>query len=189
MLECYALAPVSQPLCWGLIQLIEESAMASPNHKPHVKKINFPIVRNGFTLIEMMIVLTVVGILAATVLPSYRNSIDRASRAEAKGILLETSQFLERNYSLASRYDKTSAGVAVALPYTTSPKTGTAKYNISVNFNLPAATVAVPDPHATTFTLSAAPTGTMASDSCGTLTLTETGQQGSGGTVAECWQR
>ncbi len=133
----------------------------------------------GFTLIELMITVAIIGILAAIAYPSYTQYVQRANRAEARAILLETTQFLERNYTLANRYDQTSAGVAITsatLPFQTSPKTGTKKYDVTVNF-----------PDSQSFTLSATPAGSMTGDKCGIYTLTNTGVQGSGGTHAECW--
>jgi type IV pilus assembly protein PilE len=140
-----------------------------------------PDLQKGMSLIELMIVVSIIGILSAIAYPSYTQYVQRGNRAEARSILLETTQFLERNYTLANRYDQTSAGVAITsstLPFQQSPKSGTAKYNVTVNF-----------PDTETFTLSAAPTGVMAGDACGTLTLTNTGTQGAGGSVAECWGR
>ena len=136
----------------------------------------------GFTLIELMIAVTVVGVLAAIAYPSYQGSVRRSNRAEVKGILMETAQFLERNYTVANRYDQDSAGTAIVLPFATSPKpgSGAAKYNITVAYG------AAP---AQTFPLSATPTGTMTGDACGTFTLTNTGAQGSAGTVEDCWRR
>lgn len=140
----------------------------------------------GFTLIELMITVAIIGILAAIAYPSYTQYVQRANRAEARGLLLENAQFLERNFTTANRYDQTSAGTAInsaALPRTQSPVSGTAKYTI---------TVAMGTAPAQTFTLSAAPTGSMTGDSCGTLTLTNAGLQGaagqtSGTVVANCW--
>lgn len=137
--------------------------------------------QTGFTLIELMITVAVVGILAAIAYPNYTQYVQRANRAEARSMLLENAQFLERNYTTANRYDQTSAGATInsaALARTQSPENGTAKYNL---------TVAIGAAPAQTFTLSAAPTGSMAGDACGTLTLTNTGVQGAGGVVADCW--
>ena len=140
--------------------------------------------QHGFTLIELLVAVTIVGILAAVAVPAYQSYVAQGNRAEAKGILLEASQFMERNYTTANRYDQDSAGNATALPpaLTTSPKLG----NGSAKYNITAAYGAAP---AQTFTLSATPTGTMTGDSCGTLTLDNTGKQGAGGTVPDCWQR
>lgn len=132
----------------------------------------------GFTLTELMVTVAIIGILSAIAFPSYTQYVLRANRAEARAILLESVQFFERNYTTANRYDQTSAGAAIVLPYLTSPKAGTAKYNI---------TAAYGSAPAQTFTLSATPTGVMSADACGTYTLDNTGIQGSGGTMAECW--
>ncbi|OGU20176.1 MAG: type IV pilin [Hydrogenophilales bacterium RIFOXYD1_FULL_62_11] len=141
----------------------------------------------GFTLIELMIAVAIIGILASIAYPSYTQYVQRANRAEARAMLLENAQFLERNYTTANRYDMTSGGVAIndaSLPKQQSPENGAARYSLTV------ATGAAP---AQTYTLSATPTGTMAGDACGTFTYTNSGLQGLAGsptlTVAECWGR
>jgi type IV pilus assembly protein PilE len=141
------------------------------------------IQQRGFSLIELMIAIVIMGILASIAMPSYQNYVRQANRAEAKGILLETAQFMERNYTTNNCYHRTDAvctnGTAtITLPFPQSPKTGTAKY---------AVTVAAASQ---TYTLSAAPTGGYSDPDCGTLSITNTGTQGqTAGTTATCWSR
>jgi type IV pilus assembly protein PilE len=138
----------------------------------------------GFTLIELMIVVAVVGILASVAYPSYLEHVRRTNRAEAKTILLEMAQLLERNFTEANRYDLNSAGNAFVLPTAQSPKTGTAKYTVQF---------ATAMPTQNSYTLEAVPVGAMADDDCATLTLTHTGIRGVAGnpklTAVNCWQR
>ncbi|KAF0098755.1 MAG: type IV pilus assembly protein PilE [bacterium] len=139
----------------------------------------------GVTLIELLIVVVVIGILASIAVPSYQEYTRRANRAEAKAILLENAQFLERNYTVTNRYDLAPGGGAIALPFTTSPKPGggAARYNIAGAYG------AAP---AQTFTLTATRAGTMAGDACGDFTLTQTGEQNLVNNtlgVADCWGR
>jgi type IV pilus assembly protein PilE len=138
----------------------------------------------GITLIELLVVVAIVGILAAIAVPSYLQYVQTSARAEAEGILLEAAQFLERNYTLANRYDLDNAGNAVVLPapLQTSPKQGTTRYNIAVAFG------AAPSQ---TFTLTATPTAAFPDADCGALTLTHTGVKGEGGSkdVAFCWKQ
>ena len=142
----------------------------------------------GFTLIELMITIAILGILASIAVPSYQNYVRQSNRAVAKSLLYENAQFMERFYSQNNQYDATVGAdgiantggddVAVTLPITQSPRSGTAQYNISLQ--------AVTN---NTFILQAVPVGSMAGDVCGTLTLSNTGAQGAGGVVADCWNR
>jgi type IV pilus assembly protein PilE len=144
--------------------------------------------RRGFTLIELLIALAMVGVLAAVAVPSYQNYMRAAYRAEARTVLLEAAQWMERHFSLTQSYATASQGGAinnaalVAAGLGVTPRAGTVRYNISF----------AAGPTAATYTLQAVPTGPQAGDTrCGTLTLTNLQVRGiSGtGTVADCWGR
>jgi len=139
----------------------------------------------GFTLIEVMIVVVIIGIVAAVALPSYQETVKQTKRTDATAALLQLSQGMERFYSANYTYlgaaasaANTGAPEAATFGYTQSPFSGTASYNLTIS----AAT-------ATDFTVSATPTGSQTGDACGTLTLTSTnvrGDSGSGGVI--CWR-
>lgn len=125
----------------------------------------------GFTLIEIMITVAIVGILAALALPSYTSYVARGKRAEVRANMLEAAQFMERYYSANNQYGNAT------LP---SRITSLSTYTISVTAT------------SGSFTITAAPIGTMASDRCASLTLTNTGAKGTtnagGVSAAECWK-
>ena len=136
----------------------------------------------GFTLIELVVAILIVGILAAVAVSSYQDYILRAQRADAKSVLLEVAGWMERNYTATGSYATNPAGAAItAPPITQSPKTGTARYDVSFTAN----------PTATAFTVQASPAVGWADAECGTLTLDQRGTQTESGTgtVADCWQR
>lgn len=53
----------------------------------------------GFTLIEMLIVVVIIGLLAAVAFPTYQNFIRDARRADAKAALMDLASAMERHYS------------------------------------------------------------------------------------------
>tara|TARA_R110001592_G_scaffold52649_9_gene161308 strand:+ start:16598 stop:17032 length:435 start_codon:yes stop_codon:yes gene_type:complete len=141
--------------------------------------------QSGFTLIEVMIVVVIIGILAGFAVPNYLENVKQAKRTDAQAALVQFSQGMERYYSANYTYldaavggDDTGAPAAATFGNTQSPFDGDASYNLTIS----AVT-------ATSYTLSATPTGGMTGDACGILTLTNTNVKGdgSGGTI-NCWR-
>lgn len=132
----------------------------------------------GFTLIELMIVVAIVGMLAAVAFPSYTEYIRRGDRASARAALLEAAQFMERFYAVNSRYTTDAAGTTVvALPARL----------VAVPAESPKYDIALSAPAVNSYTLTATP---RATDKCSNLTLTNTGVKGTSSalTVQECWR-
>lgn len=131
----------------------------------------------GFTLIEVMITVAIVGILAAVALPSYTSYIKRANRADARTQLLQVAQFMQRFYAANDTYvqDRGTTPTAVidAVPANLkqSPADTTALYTLSI----PSGTLS-----ASNFKLYMNPVSgsKMANDECGSFTLTSTGVRG-----------
>jgi len=121
---------------------------------------------SGFTLIELMIVIAVIGLLTTIALPSYQSYVARGKRAEARAEVLKAEGWLERYFTENNRYSDTpssTANAAFSSRFGAVPATGAANYNI---------TLAVTS---TTYTVTATRTGSMASDNCGNYTKTNTG--------------
>jgi len=168
-----------------------QPAVAAPNLKRAMMKNT-----TGFTLIELMITVAIVGILASIALPSYQSSVMRSRRVDAEGALVNFANAMERYFTANNTYcdaaDTTGttasgcggSGNDIGKPATTVysiPSTTTSSYTITISAVTP-----------TTYTLSAARAGAQANDKCGTLTLTNTGAKGipganTGLTPADCW--
>jgi type IV pilus assembly protein PilE len=132
----------------------------------------------GFTLIELMIVLAIVGILAAVAYPGYTEYVRRSHRGEIAGLLSESTQSLERFFTRTGGYANVSGKQQLADPV------GNALYSMAVVRA------------ASTFTLTATPVaGTMmAGDRCGGFAIDNTGLRTNPGAhanlrVADCWGR
>lgn len=139
-------------------------------------------VNKGFTLIELMIVVAVIGILGAIVYPSYTEYVMRGHRADARAGLLQAQLWMERAATASGVYP---TQLPAALTWTNDADK---RYTIGFsNGNSD-----------TAFTLTATPkqNSPQIKDKCGTLTLAHTGQRdikdkpsGSTMTATDCWNR
>jgi type IV pilus assembly protein PilE len=140
--------------------------------------------RRGFTLIEVMITAAIVGILAAIALPAYTSYVARARRADARAQLMQAAQFMQRFYTANDQYvnDRAGNNISTQMPSNLmqSPADGPQIYALTIN-----ATVS-----AYTLTMAPLSSSTLASDACGSFTLTSTGVRGVTGTQSRdiCWK-
>ena len=132
--------------------------------------------QSGFTLIELMITVAIVGILAAIAYPSYTQYVERARRNDAKAVLLEASQYMERRYT----ENRTYVGTALPTSLTKSPREGDPWFNISLG-NL----------GVTTYTVTAAPRSGWSPSKCGSLSLNQLGTKAisTADSLSDCWNK
>lgn len=125
----------------------------------------------GFNLIELMIVVVIVGVLAAVAVPSYRSHVAKGSRAAAQTELIQLASLQERIYLNSSAY----ACNAITAAYNGSStgglgvSTGTSKDGKY--------TLAVSSCAASTYTLTAVPVATTNQVGNGCLAIQENGSK------------
>ena len=142
--------------------------------------------QNGFTLIELMVVIAIIGILVKIAYPAYTASVQRAYRTDAKTALLDLATREEKFYSINNTYTNSFANLYPGMTGTTlNVQSGsTSFYTISAPVVTAASSTSV-----AAFTASAVPVaGTaQANDACGTFTITSTGATSVSGTLTNCW--
>jgi len=130
----------------------------------------------GFTLIEILITVAIIGILLTVAYPSYINYVTKTHRTDGQVALMDLASRMERFY-IDSNHTYEGASFATLKTSNASPR---GFYNLAIT-NL----------SDTTFLLTATPTGTQATNDklCSSLTIDQAGQksQTGTGTQKDCW--
>lgn len=124
----------------------------------------------GWTLLELLLVVTLMGLCAGVAVPSFQALLQRSQRSQARVLLVQTAHWLERSAAIQGSYPR-------ALPSSVWLQEGQV-YQISL----------VSD--GSHFVLTATPWRQQTGDACGSFTLSDTGLRGLLGaraSLADCW--
>lgn len=133
----------------------------------------------GFSLIELLIVVAVIGLLAAVALPSYTRYVLRSHRSSAVTGVLDLGSRQARYYTTNNTY--TTSLTALGYPSDPMPLSDSSNryYDLSVE-----------SASATAFTVKAVPVLNQVNDTCGTYRYTDLGVKSiSSGTLGDCWKQ
>lgn len=133
----------------------------------------------GFTLIELMIAVAILAIIMAIAIPSYQQYVVRSNRAEAKTILMQAAQALERCYTRYNAYNDGNCNVSFPID------------SENGHYQMPDAQQSVTQ---ATYELVAVPQGVQASrdDKCAKFSLIQNGTRAAenksgGDSTEDCW--
>jgi len=132
----------------------------------------WPSLRGGYTVLDLLVALAIMGVLLTLAIPSYQRHVQRGHRAEAVRILLATAACEEQLRAGSGFYDTSRCVDAPGTEY------------YAIRIDPPGETVA------TEFTVLAVPLQAWADDLCGTLSLDQAGTRGISGeasALAGCW--
>lgn len=152
----------------------------------------------GFTLVELIVVMLIAGVLAAIAIPAYTSYVLKSHRTDAKSALLDMASLEERYYSINNAYSSTPSdlGYACTTPFASCSafSVGSGYYQITALTTLaataPTSSTSMGTP--ATYTITAQATGNQTKDTeCYQFTVNSAGQQtsvnSSSTATTDCW--
>jgi len=133
------------------------------------------VLRNGFTLLELMITVVILSILATIAYPSYMNQVRKTRRVDGKSAVLEVAMAEERYYTKNKTYTKKLKELSINSALK-DKKSKEGYYTLALTAGK------------TTFTIKATATGAQANDTdCKTMSMNQIGEKTSTGGSSACW--
>jgi len=133
---------------------------------------------NGFTLLELIIVVTIIGLIVTIAYPVYTNHMTTARRAEGKTALLDLQVLMEQYFSTHNSYATATIATDPITDVLSTANTAHDWYRLQIT-----------NQTATTYTLTATPNDEQTDALCGTLSVDQLGNKANTGTgtIQQCW--